>query len=85
MSPGRFVDGGTFSFALKGNTERKVFSAHAIGKLDFKGTFHMQGAQPINDNGSAPQWIANYFDNNPEIDHIALSGKKRSVVYGRIE
>lgn len=79
-----FVDGGTFSFALKKNSERRVFSAYATGELTIQGLFHIQGPQPVNDDGGAPKWIADYFENNPDIDQIALSGKKGSVVYGRI-
>lgn len=79
-----FVNGGTFSFALKGSKGRKVFGAHAIGTLTIKGLFHAQGPQPVDDNNGAPVWVADFFDNNQDVDQIALSGKKHSVVYARI-
>jgi hypothetical protein len=80
-----FVNAGTFSFVLKGNKGRKVFGAHARGELTIKGSFHMQGLQPIDDDSGAPVWVADFFDNNQDIDQIALSGKDHSVVYARIQ
>jgi len=34
-----FVDGGSFTFAMKGSNGRKVFDAHAIGELQIKERF----------------------------------------------
>lgn len=72
-------------FAMKGSKEKRVYAAHATGELEIKGLFHCKGPQPIDDNGGAPQWIADLFDRYPDIDKIALSGEKHSVVYGRMK
>lgn len=79
-----FINAGAFSFALKGNKGRRVFGAHARGKLSIKGSFHIQGPQPVDDDNGAPVWVADFFDNNQDVDQIALSGENHSVVYARI-
>ena len=79
-----FISGGTKKFALKGSKCRRVYGAHATGKLNIQGHFNTLGPQPVDDDGGVPVWIANYLDNNPDVDEIALSGGNHSVVYSRI-
>lgn len=64
---------------------KRIHSAFSTTTLEIKGQFYMQGPQAIGTDGGAPQWIADYFVANPKIETIALSGKSKGVVYGRME
>ena len=74
-----------FDFALKGTKERRIYSSYSRKALEIKGGFHISGPQPINDEGGAPVWVAEKFDEHPDIDQIALSGEKGSVVWSRMK
>lgn len=76
-----------FSIPLEGKKgqARRFHGAYANGELEIKGSFVFSGPQPVNNEGGIPEYIVQLFDHFPDIDQIALSGKKGSRVYSRFE
>lgn len=73
-------------FLLKENKmDKRIHGAYASGRLEFKGCFTMQGPQLVNEKGGVPEWVANLMDARPDIEQIAISGDKGSVVWSRME
>ena len=73
------------NFVTKGYEGKIIHGSHAMGSLEIKGTFHISGPQPVNNEGGAPEWVADLLEKYPEINQVALSGEKWSVVWGRME
>jgi hypothetical protein len=71
-------------FALKGNTKKQIHGAHARGPLEIKGCFHAQGPQPVDNDGGAPQWVADLMDQYPDVNQVAISSDGHSTVWSRI-
>jgi len=72
------------AFSLRGDKCRKVGSSYSRAPLEIKGLFHLTGPQPVGVDGGAPTWVADLFDSNPEIKHIAISTDKDGIVWNRI-
>ncbi len=72
-------------FYAKGYEGRIFHGAYSSWPLQIKGSFQFSAPQPVNDGGGVPVWAAKMFDECPDLDQIALSGEKRSVVYSRIK
>lgn len=73
----------SITFALKGNTGRRVHTSFSRTKLEIRGHFSMSGPQPVGGNG-CPEWIADLFDANPNLTQIALGNEESGIVYQRI-
>uniref|UniRef100_A0A6M3XVJ6 Uncharacterized protein n=1 Tax=viral metagenome TaxID=1070528 RepID=A0A6M3XVJ6_9ZZZZ len=63
---------------------RTIYSSCSCTPLEIKGTWVLQGPQPINDEGGAPTWIAKAFKKNSTIKQIAVCREKGGIVYSRI-
>lgn len=73
------------NFALKGYKQRTIHGAHATGRLTFRGCFHLQAPQPVDNDGGAPEWVADMLDKNPDIEQIAISWKDKGIVWSRMK
>lgn len=72
------------TFAMKGGTGKRVHGAYSRSPLEIKGHFTMSGPQPIDDESGCPQWVADLFDQHPDIQRVALSGDEWGAVFSRI-
>lgn len=70
------------TFAMKGFNGRTIGCAMSHSELTFQGSIHVQGRQPVGDDG-APQWVADLFDENPEVMQVAIGKEKSGIVYYR--
>jgi len=69
-------------FALRGNKSPQLSAAFARGPLEIKGCFHAQGCQIVgSEEGECPQWIADFFEANPDVTQLAIGTKTDGVVY----
>jgi len=72
-----------FDFALKGTKERRIYSSYSRKALEIKGGFHISGPQPINDEGGAPVWVAEKFDELLILIRLLFQAK-REVLCGLV-
>ena len=72
-------------FAMKGGPGRTFHGAYSRTAMEIKGHWHMQGPQPVSDDGGVPQWAADLFDAMPDLMQIALATKRGGVVWTRPE
>lgn len=63
---------------------KSVYGAYSASKLEIKGIFHCQGSQPVGTAGGCPQWVADVFEANPDIDYIATGNDERGAFYRRM-
>lgn len=63
----------------------RIHGSYSGTPLEITGSFFCQGPQPIGTKAGVPQWVADHFMNNPEVNTIALSGNSWGVVYSRME
>lgn len=69
------------TFALRGNTEKSIHGSYSGIPIECRGSFHMQGPQPVS---ALPEWLVELFENS-DIQQISLSTKESGVVYTRIQ
>lgn len=69
------------SFTLKGYKGKTVRSAFSRIRLEIKGHFHIQGPQPVGEEGGAPEWVYELFKLDPDIEEIAINKKDSGVIY----
>lgn len=70
------------TFALRGNTEQQLHGSHSFVPVECRGTFFMQGPQPVS---ALPEWVVKAFNENPAIQQISISTLKNGVIYTRME
>jgi len=70
------------TFVMKGYKGETVGFAISNTPVNMSGCFHIQGRQPIGEDG-APQWVFNLFENNPDIEQIGIRTKTGGYVYSR--
>lgn len=73
------------TFAMRGFRGRTVHASHSSTPLTVQGHWHTQGPQVVGGEGGAPEWVADAFDDNPNLEFIAIGTKTAGVVYGRME
>lgn len=73
------------TFVMRNYKRRTIHGAHSTGPLEIRGHFHLQGNQPIDNDGGVPQWVADYLEQHTDVTSIAISGKHYSVVWTRVE
>ncbi len=57
--------------------KQQVFLSYSRTPLKISGNFYLQGPwEVIGREEGAPQWVANVFEQNPEIEKIAVNFKK---------
>ena len=61
-----------------------IHSSYSHSQLEIKGCWHMQGPQPIGENG-VPKWVGEIFKENSDIEAIAINKKKSGIVYSKLE
>ena len=71
-------------FAMKGSKASTFHGAHSSKPLEIRGTWHMQGPQPISNSGGVPLWVADLFDARPDLMQVALSTEQGGVVWSRM-
>ncbi len=69
-------------FAMRGNTEKKLHGAHSHTRLDIRGSFWMQGPQPVS---GLPEWIVKAFEDDPNIMELAINTGENGVLYSRMD
>lgn len=72
------------TFLMKGNKSKSIYGAYSRSALEIRGRFHMQGPQPIGENG-APQWVADIFESRPDIIRVAVSTEDGGAVWSRMD
>ncbi len=72
-------------FYAKGYEGKVIHGSHSPWPLQINGSFQFSGPQPVNESGGAPVWVAEKFEECSDLDQIALSGGKGSVVWSRIK
>jgi hypothetical protein len=70
-------------FALKGFKGETVHCSSSMEPIEIKGKWHFQGRQPISNDGGAPQFISELFEQNENIEAIAIKTKNGGKVYAR--
>ncbi len=70
------------TFAMKGYKGKTVGVAISRSPLEIKGHFHLQGRQPVGDDG-APEWVYALLRDNPDIEVIAIGTKSSGKIYSR--
>ena len=70
------------TFATKQYEGKTVGFALSHTPLEIRGTWHIQGRQPIGGNG-APQWVLDVLEQNPGIQTIAVGDATGGAVYSR--
>ncbi len=70
-------------FVLRGYKGQTFYGAHSMAPLEIKGNWNSQGSQPVDDDGGVPTWVAAFFDANPNVDALAISGPNGGIVWGR--
>jgi hypothetical protein len=69
------------TFALRGNTEKKIHGSYSSSPIECRGAFHMSGPQPAS---SLPKWLVQLFEDF-DIQQLSLSTKDGGIVYTRME
>lgn len=73
----------TKKFTLKEFNGKRFHGSYSRTPLEIRGTFHLQGPQPIGE-GGVPEYIAEIFEKLPELENIALSYKTGGVIWTRM-
>lgn len=72
-------------FAMRGSNRKTIYSSHSNRPLEISGSWFVSGPQPVGTEGGCPQFVADIFNQYPELKTISLGFEKSGVVFSRPE
>lgn len=69
-------------FVTKGFEGKTFGCSKSQTELEISGQWYVQGRQTVCENG-CPEWVADIFNDNPDIEIIAIGRQNHGTVYSR--